>query len=71
VSVEGVEDGVVAAGDLLALVDLARQVVPGVDGEGVVLAAGGALTRELIVIGLQSKVEARSNAVVRVREDVK
>ena len=59
-----------AAGDLMAVVGVARQVMSGVGVEGVVLATGGAPAGELVVVGGQAEVEARGDAVVGVGEDV-
>ncbi len=70
VGVERVDNGVVAAGDLLPLVDDAGEVVPGVDGECVVLATGSALAGQAVVVGGKAEVETRGQAVVWVSEDV-
>jgi hypothetical protein len=70
VEVEGLYDGVVTEVDLLSLVGVAGQVVPGVLGDGVGRVAGGAGRREDSAIWAESKVESSTDNIVSSRQRV-
>jgi hypothetical protein len=64
------DDGVVAEGDLSPSVCVAGEVMPGIEAQGVVLAARCAVRMGECTIGTETKVQTSTNNIVRGRECV-
>ena len=70
VVIESVDDCIVAEVDLLTLVAVAGEVMPGVTLDGILQAARGAVVREEGAIGTEPEIQSGADNVVRGGERV-